>query len=115
MEEQLAGHAQRHDQRLAAVEVEDDELPAPPYPGDPPAAQPRGDVLRRHRLRQAHPERFEGFDGAADHELAQLPRDGLDLGELRHRRYTAAATSRRCISSQFGPARTSTTSGTSSR
>src|SRR2546428_9409349 len=43
-EQQLPGHAQRDDERLAAVELEDDELPAPTDTGDASSQQPRLEV-----------------------------------------------------------------------
>src|SRR5438552_198276 len=113
-EQELSGHAQRDDEGLAAIEIEHDELAAAAHVADAPPAQARTDDLRRLGLGEAHPARLELADRSVDDEPAQLPRDGLDLWELRHQAFAVAVTSSRCISSQLGPVRTSTTSGTSS-
>ena len=78
-EEELARHAERDDQGLAAVEIEHHELAAASDVSDAPPAQPRADDLRRLRLGEADPARLERADRAVDDEPAQLPRDGLDL------------------------------------
>src|SRR5213593_1269480 len=112
--QELAGHAQRHHQRLTTVEIEHHELAAASHVADAPASKASPDDFRRLRLGEADPPRLELADRAIDDEAAELPCDRLDLGKLRHQAFAVAGTSSRCISSQFGPARTSTTSGTSS-
>src|SRR5436189_69543 len=64
--EKLSGHPQRDDEGVAAVEVEDHELAAPPYAGDPSPAQARGDDLRRLRIGEPDPPRLEVSDGPID-------------------------------------------------
>jgi hypothetical protein len=83
-EQQLAGHPQGHDEGLAAIELEHDELAPPSDTGDRAPLQPRREVRRRHRLGDPMPERFERRDAPPDDHLAQLPRDRLDLRKLRH-------------------------------
>src|SRR5207247_3582563 len=39
--EQLAGHPERDNERLTAIQVENDELPATTHAADPPAPKPR--------------------------------------------------------------------------
>src|SRR5438477_4657121 len=112
--EELPGHTKRDDESLAAIEIEHHELAAAPHVADAPPAQARTDHLRRLGFGEAHPARLEVTDRSVDDEPAQLPRDGLDLWKLRHQAFAVAVASSRCISSQFGPVRTSTTSGTSS-
>src|SRR2546428_2819275 len=85
--QQLAGHAERDDERLATVEIEDHELASAAHVADSAASQARADDLRRLRLRQTDPPRLELADGAIDDEPAELSRDGLDLRELRHSRW----------------------------
>src|SRR2546423_4978108 len=85
--QKLPGHTERHDERLASVEIEDDELAAAAYVAYPPAAEARADHLGRLRLGEPDPARLELADGAIDDERAQLPRDRLDLGEFRHLRW----------------------------
>ena len=77
--QKLAGHTERHDQRLAAVEVEHHELPAAPHVADASTAQTRAHDLGRLGFRETHPARLELADGAIDHEPTQLPGDGLDF------------------------------------
>src|SRR5438132_6996735 len=113
-EQELSGHAQRDDEGLAAIEIEHAELAAAAHVADAPPAPARTDDLRRLRLGEAHPARLELADSSVNDEPAQLPRDSLDFGLFRHQAFAVALTSTRCISSQFGPVRTSTTRGTSS-
>ena len=102
-EEQLSGHAQGDDDRLVAVELEHDELAAPADAGDLATAEARREVRRWDGLRHAMPERLESRDASPDHELAQLPRDRLDLGQLRHvRRQAAGSASSRPSSCRRG-------------
>src|SRR5207249_9730512 len=102
-EEQLSGHAQGDDDRLVAVELEHDELAAPADAGDLATAEARREVRRWDWLRHAMPERLESRDASPDHELAQLPRDRLDLGQLRHvRRQAVGSASSRPSSYQRG-------------
>src|SRR5437762_4581797 len=112
--QKLAGHTERHDERLPSVEIEDDELAAAAHVADAASPETCADQLGRLRLGEAGPPRLELADGAIDDERAQLPRDGFDLGKLRHQALAVAGTSSRFISSQLGPVRTSTMRGTSS-
>jgi len=78
-EEELAGHAQRDDQRLPALQVKDDELAAAPDAGDAPATEAPGEQRRRLGLGEAVPVRAEALDLPTYHEPAQLAGDRLDL------------------------------------
>src|SRR5439155_24279873 len=79
---------------------------------DAPAGKPRGDERHRLRLGDALPIGGEGRDRATGHQLRELARDRLDLGQLRHQAWAGCGSG--VISSQLSPARMSTTSGTSS-
>src|SRR5688572_17959237 len=80
VEEQLSGHAQRDDERLARVELENNELAAPAHGLDAASAKACRDERRRVRLGELVPIRVKAAHRAADDHTAQLPRDRLDLG-----------------------------------
>jgi len=78
--EELAGHPERDNERLTAVQVENDELPATSHAADPPAPKPRRYDLGRLGLGQTDPAGLEVADRPVHDELPELARDRFDLG-----------------------------------
>ena len=81
---QVAGHPQVHDQRLVAVEAEQQVLPPSSQPLDRAPFDLLAELLRRHRPRPAGIEHLEPLDRVAFQLRLELAGDGLDLGQLRH-------------------------------
>jgi demethylmenaquinone methyltransferase / 2-methoxy-6-polyprenyl-1,4-benzoquinol methylase len=82
-DEQPARHAEMHDQRVAAVEVGEKILRAPPEAEDPRPGQPRAEA-RRQRPAQVRAADVGGEDGAAGHDGLEAAAHRLHLRQLGH-------------------------------
>ena len=84
--QQLAAHAQVHDQGVAAVQADQQVLAEPADRLDGPPLEQGAELLGAgvpaHRAAVGHRDRL---DLAPDDLLAQVLAERLDLGELRHR------------------------------
>ncbi len=83
--EQLPAHPEMHDQRVPAVEREEQVLAQPPHRFDGVALEQGAEVLGRgvaaHRAAVGH---RDGLDLAAHHLTGQVLAQGLYFGQLRH-------------------------------
>jgi hypothetical protein len=79
----LAGHPEVKDQGVAAIRLDQSELPAAAKPDDRCASQSLAEIARKGPP-QILPAKLDALDAAAKQDLFQAANGGLDFGELWH-------------------------------
>ena len=105
--EQVAGHAQVHEQEHLAGGLEDEVLAPPVQALDLAALERVAQRLRVQRLTPARVQNLERAQRAPLHERREAAADRLDLGQLGHRVAAYGVTCSRpaCARSRIGPRR----------
>jgi hypothetical protein len=90
----FAGHSEVKDQRVAAISVDQPELPAPAEAGDPRAGEALPEI-RGKSPAQIAPAKLDSLDAALQQDPFKAANGGFDFGKLWHGRDMAERRQRR--------------------